>query len=116
MSWDLTIKRGDGVPLGETERVKEAIQNACPGVEFYREPSGPEKLAAVPEVEFPEVLREHFQTAAAQAQGDLEGPNYSLRFFLGEWGVDVVDEVDVEARGTTRNALPLLERPFVLPL
>jgi hypothetical protein len=92
------------------ERVKEAITMDCPGVEFYREPTGSEKLASVPEIEFPQVLRDHLKAAPAQDQGDLDGSDYSVRFFLGESNASVVYVVDVEARGTTRNALPPLER------
>ena len=110
MSWDLTLRRLDGIPLGERDPVQQVIELACPGVQFYREPSGAEKLASVPHVTFPDVVRQHMETRTAQRQGDFDGPDFSLRFYLGDEDATTINVVDIEARGKTQNAVPLLRK------
>ncbi len=110
MSWDITIKRGDGLPLGTPQQVCDQIARAFPGVQFYREPSGSEKLASLPAgVELPDVIRKHWDESPAQLQGDFNGPKYSLRFYLGVEGADMLPTVAIEARGGSRPAMPMME-------
>jgi hypothetical protein len=110
MPWDITLKRRDGTPIGNRQALQEAIGRACPGVEFYREPSGAEKLAAIPAIEMAAVLRAHLLDRPAQRQGDLERRDFSLRFYLGAEEAEMVDVVDIEARGSTEHALPTLQQ------
>jgi hypothetical protein len=108
--WDITIKRRDGTSLGSPAEVRVALERAFPGVTFYREPSGAEKLASLPAgLEVPDVIREHWASSPAQLQGDFERHGYSLHFYLGNEGADLLETAAIEARGASRPAMPLLE-------
>jgi len=80
-----------------------------PGLAFYREPSGPEKLAAT-RITFPEVIRKHFESAPAEVRADFASGDLHLRFFFGPEGQDQIDSVAVEVRGGVDPA------PFLLAL
>lgn len=110
MSWDVTIRHADGSPLGERESVKRAISAVFAGVQFYREPSGPEKIAAARAagIEFPDILRQHFEQQSATEQADFESDGFSARFFL-EAEPELLS-VAVEIRGDTERAMPFLRR------
>ncbi len=96
MPREITIARRDGSPLGDAASVRHAVESALPGVRFFRDPSGSEKIAASG-IEFPEALRRHLEGAPATAQADYEGEGYSIRFFLGA-GPEV-ERMDGEVRG-----------------
>jgi hypothetical protein len=104
MSWEITIARPDGLPLGDIASVRRAVESAMPGVRFFRDPSGREKMAAAG-VGFPEVLRRHLESAPATTQADYEGEGFSIRFFLGIG--PGVERMDAEVRGGG-DALPEL--------
>jgi hypothetical protein len=108
MPWEITIRRGDGLPLGRLDQVMSGISKAFPKVQFYQEPSGMEKLAVLKEqgVEFPDVLRRHYEETPATHLGDYEGDGFSIRFFLGSGGEAAT--VDAEVRGDTERVYPLL--------
>ena len=106
MPWELTIARIDHSPLGDVASVRQVIEAALLGVQFYREPSGAEKMAAAG-IEFPEVLRRHLEGAPATIQADYEGEGFSIRFFLGT-GPDV-ELINAEVRGGG-DPLPKLQR------
>jgi hypothetical protein len=110
MPWEITIRRGDGLPLGRQDEVMSGISRAIPEVQFYREPSGVEKIAALKDqgVEFPDVLRRQFEKTAATKQGDFEGNGFSIRFYLGSCSETTT--VDAEVRGDTGRAYPLLRK------
>lgn len=97
MPWELTIARPDRLPLGDLAFVRNAVELAMPGVRFFLEPGGLEKMAASG-IEFPEVLRRHLEDSPATVQGDYEGEGYSVRFFLGA-GPEVED-MGAEVRGS----------------
>jgi len=110
MPWEITIKHPDGLPLGSPQVVSDHIRGAFPGVQFYREPSGAEKLASLPPgIELPDVIRQHWEQSAPQRHADFEASGYSLRFYLGNEGTEVLETVDIEARGRSRPAMPMME-------
>jgi hypothetical protein len=110
MPWEIIIKRLDGLPLGTPQEVSDLIAEAFPGVEFYREPSGQEKLAVLPlGLEVPEVIRTHFAEAPSSLQADFDAEDYSLRFYLGDEATHTLTTVDVEARGGSRSGMRMLE-------
>jgi hypothetical protein len=110
MPWDMTVRRPDGLALGPPLEVRDQIARVFKGVQFYREPSGLEKLASLPPgLEMPEVIRKHWERSAAELRGDLEAEGYSLRFYLGEEGASELPEVAIEARGGSRAAMPMME-------
>ncbi|HUG90967.1 MAG TPA: hypothetical protein VML55_09045, partial [Planctomycetaceae bacterium] len=69
MAWVVYIEPANGSALGALEDVRERMQAALPGIVFYREPSGLEKIAAV-SFEFPDFLREHLERQPAEIQAD----------------------------------------------
>jgi hypothetical protein len=110
MPWEITVKRADGTALGGPELVQREILRAFPSVQFYREPSGPEKLSSLPAgVDMPEILRKHLEQAPPELQGDLDAGEYSLRFYLGALESATVEAIAIEARGNSRPAIPGLE-------
>ena len=58
-------------------------------------------------IEFPEVLRRHFESSPATTQADYEGEGFSLRLFLGSG--PAVESVGAEVRGSG-DPLPDLRR------
>jgi hypothetical protein len=110
MPWEIAIKRPDGGSLGSQREVRTSIEAAFPGVRFFREPSGPEKLESLPPgTVLPDVIREHWARQQASMQGDFEAEGYSLRFYLGAVDSKALDSVDVEARGASRPAMPFFD-------
>jgi hypothetical protein len=110
MSWTVYARCGDRSPLGDREAVEQAIASAVPGVRFYHEPSGPEKIAVTRErgVEFPEVVRRHLEQQPASRQGDFEGDGFFVWFFLG--AEPQLGSLPVELRGESERAVPLLRQ------
>jgi hypothetical protein len=96
MPREITIVRRDGSPLGDIASGRGAVESALPGVRFFRDPSGLEKMAASG-IEFPEALRHHLEGAPATTQADYEGKGYSIRFFLGAG--PGIERLDGEVRG-----------------
>jgi hypothetical protein len=109
MPWELTILRRDRQPLGTDESVRQSLGAAFPGVQFYRDPSGPEKIAAASRAgaPFPETILEFLQSQPAREQADWEQEGTFVRFFLGEPS-GVIPFVLVEVRGDHARAEPLL--------
>jgi hypothetical protein len=101
--------RDDGKPLGSITEVQRALKSAFPGIELGRLPSGVEKIQATAEkgIEFPDVLRRHFETALAEYGGDYEGPDFSAQFYLG--ADDIVQEIGIVLYGDTTACGPMLE-------
>ena len=46
MPWEVTIRRADGDPLGDFPTVRAGIEAAVPGMQFFRQPSGADRVAA----------------------------------------------------------------------
>jgi hypothetical protein len=57
----------------------------------------------------PDVVRKHLENSPEQLQADFEGADYSLRFYLGVDGADMLETVAIEARGGSRPAMPMME-------
>jgi len=106
MPWEVALKRRDGQPIATIEDFRETLPQILPGLQFYREPSGKEKMAAV-KIEFPEFLRNALANAPAQIQADFEADGLFLRFFFGPEESPRTDHVDIEVRGNG-NPLPHL--------
>jgi hypothetical protein len=114
MPWELQIRRADGQPLGDREADKQGIARAFKGIQFLWNPSGPEKIAAAAKVgiEFPEVLRKHFETAPSTEQGDYDAAEWSIQFHLG--CERTLTDLDADVRGETGQAIPILQRMATL--
>ena len=98
MSWTVMIRRPDRAALGSLDALRPVFRARLPGLAFYREPSGPEKLAAT-RITYPEVIRKHFEQAPAEVRADFASGDLHLRFVFGPEGQDQIDSVAVEVRG-----------------
>jgi hypothetical protein len=107
---DATIKRGDGLPLGDLAFVQAQIALEFPGVSFHTIPAGPEflKLLADRGHEVPEVLRELFASTPEKVVCLIGGDGFSLELSLGS--SPLVAEVDVRLQGDRVAAGEALQR------
>ena len=107
MPWELTIRRRDNTPMGEMDLVRQQMTRSLPGLQFYLEPSGAEKLAALDArgISMPEFTREFLRGRPAVEQADYDGESFSIRLY----GFDQVPLVSVcaEIRGNG-NPLPAI--------
>lgn len=71
MGLSATLSRIDGRPLGHRDDLVRIFERYFPGIGFGWTPSGAEKLAIARShgVEYPPVLREHFEKAPAVFEG-----------------------------------------------
>ena len=106
MPWTIIIQCRDGGKLGQIDALRDRFSECVPGLQFYREPSGKEKLAAS-SIEYPEVVRRHLERSPAQIQADCQVGSLFLRFFFGPEDATDVDSVAVEVRGEG-NPIPVL--------
>lgn len=113
MPWEVTIRRADGAPLGDQAAVRQQIAADLPAMQFYREPSGPEKIAAARAagVEFPEFLRKHLEQHAATERAELEGDGFSILLYGFEAQPLTVIHADVRGQGNPLPVLTALCRP-----
>jgi hypothetical protein len=79
---EVSYRKTDGAPLGTQVEVQAAILRTVPQTQFYREPSGAEKIASLAQrgTPFPDALHDHFANAPATTQGDADLDGFSLRF------------------------------------
>jgi hypothetical protein len=113
MPWEVVIQLADGAEPGEVASVCDRMTAALPGIYFYTEPSGPEKIAAAREmgVEFPEVIRKHMEQRPATLQADFQGDEFSMRFYGFESQPLRTIYVEVRGSGNPLPALAALCRP-----
>ena len=99
MGFDVTIERADGRPLGNIADVNRTLAEVFPGIDLGRSLSGPEKLqkAADQGVQFPEILRKHFEVSPSEYEGDYQCPEFSAEFHLGAF--ELVQQIYVVAYG-----------------
>lgn len=106
MGWTIRIRHADGRSLGPIEALRELVTKSLPGIQFYREPSGKEKLAAY-NIDFPDVIRKHLEGAPAEIRADWEVEDLFLRFFFGPEHLTEIDAFSVEVRGDG-NPIPFV--------
>jgi hypothetical protein len=109
MGLDATIKRPDGLPLGQLADVQQALRAVFPGIVFGRLLSGIEKIQAAAErgVAFPDGIRRNIESLPARHGGDYEGPGFSATFILGS--SDVVQQIDAVLYGTATASEPMFQ-------
>ena len=109
MGLDATIKRADGEPLGPVAEVQQALAAAFPGIVLGRLPSGADKIQAAAErgLVFPDIIRQHLESAPVQYGGEYQGTDFSAQFSLG--AAEVVQQVDVVLCGTTVASEPMFD-------
>ena len=107
MSWEVTIRRADGAPLGDLVTLRQQIGDALPGTQFQREPSGQEKIAAARAagVEFPDIIRQHLESRPATELAEFEGDGISVVLYGFE--AEPLSAIHAEVRGEG-NPVPVL--------
>lgn len=107
MPWEVTIRRSDGSALGTLESVQQAIVTAVPGMHFYREASGPEKIAIAREkgVTIPDVIVRHFENMPAKVGAVFQGEHFTVSLYGFDAQPLVAFHADVRGDG---NPVPLL--------
>jgi hypothetical protein len=113
MPWEITIRRSDGSPFGDFPTVRHQIITALPAVTFQRLPSGLERIAAARAagVEFPEVIRQHFEGQPAAEQAEFEGDGFSLELYGFEAQPLSAIHANIRGNGNPVPVLAALCRP-----
>jgi hypothetical protein len=113
MPWEITIRRADDAPLGDFASVRQQIEFALPPIRFYRQPSGPERIAAARAagVEFPDVIRKHLEQSPATDEAEFEEEGISIRLYGFEKQPLNAIHAEVRGRGNPGPALTALCRP-----
>lgn len=113
MPWEVTIRRTDGTPLGDLAAVRRQIALAVPGMRFYREPSGPEKIAAARAagVELPDVIRQHMERRPATEQAESDGDGFSVQLYGFEAQPLLALHAEVRGNGNPVPVLAAMCRP-----
>jgi hypothetical protein len=107
MPWEVTIRGANGAPVGDMAAVRQQITAAVPAIQFRREPSGLEQIAAARAlgIEFPDVLRQHFEQRPATERAEFEGDGFSLVLYGFE--AQPLTAIHAEVRGDG-NPVPVL--------
>lgn len=107
MPWEVTIRRADGAPLGDLAYVRQQITNALPAIQFYRAPSGLERIAAARAkgYEYPDIIREHFEGLPATDRAQFEGDCFSVELY--GFQAEPLNEIYANVRGDG-NPMPML--------
>jgi hypothetical protein len=107
MPWEVRIRRADGAPLGDAAIVRQQIESTLPAIQFYRESSGAEKIAAARAagVEFPDVLRQHLENRPTTERAEYVGDRYTMVLYGFE--AQPLCTINVELRGDG-NPMPVL--------
>jgi hypothetical protein len=109
MPWEVTLQRIDGQPMGELAALRAGIESAIPGIQYHTEPSGLERLEAARKmgVEFPDVLRTHFENLPAKLNAVFVTENLMVRIYGFE--SRPLTRLHAEIRGN-ENPAPVLRQ------
>ena len=109
MPWEVTLLRIDRQPMGELSSLRTCIESAVPDVQYHTEPSGLEKLEAAKKmgVEFPDVLRTHFENLPAKLNAVYIAENLMVRIYGFE--SQPLTKLHAEIRGN-ENPVPVLRQ------
>lgn len=109
MPWEVTLLRIDRQPMGELGSLRTCIESAVPDVQYHTEPSGLEKLEAAKKmgVEFPDVLRTHFENLPAKLNAVYVAENLMVRIYGFE--SQPLTKLHAEIRGN-ENPVPVLRQ------
>jgi hypothetical protein len=121
MPWELRIVKTIGQPpttcpdndatetLGPIGDVHLQLSTALPGIEFYNEPGGAEKLDMMLRkgIDIPDSLKTILATANSSSRGVYDGEDYRFEFSFGNQ--PLVDHAFLDVRGGG-NPMPALAR------
>lgn len=111
MPWELqALSSDDHGSLGTVEHVQAKLRAVLPEIEFYRDASGSEKLAAMESqgIAVPDVIRERWLLPAGAHQGLIEGDGFTIEFHLGEDDAAVI-ALGIDVRGSG-DPMPILQK------
>jgi hypothetical protein len=109
MPWEVTLQRIDRQHMGELTALRTCIESAVPDIQYHTEPSGLEKLEAAKKmgVEFPDVLRTHFENLPATLNAVYTAENLMVRIYGFE--SQPLTKLHAEIRGC-ENPAPVLRQ------
>jgi hypothetical protein len=109
MPWEVTLQRIDRQPMGELTVLRKCIESAVPGIQYHSEPSGLERLEAAKKmgVEFPDVLRTHFENLPAKLNAVYTAENLMVRVYGFE--TQPLTRLHAEIRGN-ENPAPVVRQ------
>ncbi len=83
MPWEVTLQRIDRQSMGDLTVLRTCIETAVPDIQYHTEPSGLEKLEAAKKmgVEFPDVLRTHFENLPAKLNAVYTAEGLMVRIY-----------------------------------
>lgn len=107
MAWEVTFQRTDLQALGDVPTLRNALEAAVPGIQYYTEPSGLQKLDAAAKmgVKFPEVLIKHFENLPAKLYAVYSTDELTVTIYGFE--AKPLIRLHAEIRGT-QNPAPIL--------
>jgi uncharacterized protein DUF4440 len=111
MPWTVVVSRIDGEPFGDVEAVRAAIARQLPATRFWRDPSGADKAAFLPD-QHRQLFMHLVGHPPADERGLFEGDGFTLELFLGSQPDVKSITVDVRGDGDPLPALRLLCEPL----
>jgi hypothetical protein len=107
MPWEVTFQRSDLQALGDLATIRRGIETAIPDIQYYTEPSGIQKLEAAAKmgVEFPDVLKKHFENLPAKLHAVYSSEDLTISIFGFE--SQPLNRLHAEIRGN-QNPAPIL--------
>jgi hypothetical protein len=86
--------------MGDRAAIRQQITSALPAIQFHREASGPDKIAAARAAgwEFPEILRRHLEQRPATERAEFEGEGFSVELYGFE--ANPLDAIHTNVRGS----------------
>ncbi len=109
MPWNVTIRSNNDPILGKCESVIKILDNVFPGIDYWEEPSGAEKVkdAESQGVNYPASVRHDMMQTPSYLQACYAVGNSNILFKMASSGE--VDEISISVRGSD-NPLPCLQR------
>jgi hypothetical protein len=111
MPWTIIVSRTDGEPFGDIDAVRAAIARQLPATKFWRDPSGADKAAFLPE-QHRQLFMQLVGNLPADERGLFEGDGFTLELFLGSQPDVKSITVDVRGDGDPFPALRRLCEPL----
>ncbi len=107
MPWEITFQRADLESMDDVETIQSGIEAALPEIQYITEPSGLEKLEAAAKmgVEFPDVLKKHFELLPAKLYAVYNTDDFAITIYGFE--AQPLARLHAEIRGN-QNPGPIL--------
>ncbi len=103
------MQRIDRQPMGEPAALRTGIESAIPEIQYHTEPSGLKRLEVAKKmgVQFPDILRTHFENLPAKLNAVYTAENLMVRIYGFE--SQPLTRLHAEIRGN-ENPAPVLRQ------